>query len=95
MERRQLATPAACEVMLDILRRQQVSSKIPRLLPPGTLVAHKTGTIRDASHDAGIIYSPAGPLVLAVMTRDLSEAVAEGAIRHAARLVYECWGREG
>ncbi len=95
LERRQVVSPDASEAMLAILRRQQFDSKIPRLLPPEVTVAHKTGTITGASHDAGILYTPAGPLVLAVFTKDLPAAGAEGAIRHVARLTYEAWGREG
>ncbi|MGV3723694.1 MAG: serine hydrolase [Actinomycetota bacterium] len=93
IERRQVVSPAACDRMLAIMRRQQFDSKMPRLLPAETVVANKTGTISTASHDIGIIYAPAGPLALAVLTRDISEpAVAEGGIRHIARLVYNCWG---
>jgi beta-lactamase class A len=41
---------------LNILLRQQLNARIPRLLPQGTLVAHKTGTIGPVRNDAGIIY---------------------------------------
>jgi beta-lactamase class A len=74
------------------MRKQQFDSRIPKLLPPDTLVANKTGSISTACHDIGIIYAPSGPLVLAVLTRDIPEVAAEGAIRHIARLVYEYWG---
>ncbi len=93
MEQRRLVSAAASEKMLAIMRRQQFDNKIPRLLPPNTPVANKTGTISTASHDVGIIYSPAGPLVLAVLTRDVSDAAAaEGVIRHMARAAYIHWG---
>jgi len=92
LERRELVSPAASEAMLAILLRQQQSSKIPALLPEGTHIAHKTGTITGASHDAGIIYSPAGPLVLSVFTKDLPEPDAEAIIRRIARAIYDGWG---
>jgi beta-lactamase class A len=92
LERRELVSAAASEAMLAIMLRQQVSNKIPRLLPNGTLVAHKTGTINNASHDAGIIYAPAGPLALAVLTKDLTELQAEAAISRIARALYDAWG---
>lgn len=41
---------------LDILFHQQLNDRIPRFLPNGTLVAHKTGTIGATRNDAGIIY---------------------------------------
>jgi beta-lactamase class A len=93
IERREVISAEACEKVLAIMRKQQFDSKIPKLLPPGTPVANKTGTVSSVSHDIGVIYSPAGPLVLAVLTRDIEDAaVAEGGIRHIARLVYHYWG---
>jgi len=41
---------------LNILAHQQINERIPRFLPPGTKVAHKTGTINGVRNDAGIIY---------------------------------------
>ena len=41
---------------LNILFHQQLNDRIPRFLPPGTMVAHKTGTIGPVRNDAGIIY---------------------------------------
>src|SRR5688572_7222473 len=51
-----ILTPASCEAMLDILKQQKVVNRIPVGLPPGTIVAHKTGEITRHMHDAGIIY---------------------------------------
>lgn len=93
IERRRVVSPGACEKILQIMRKQQHDQRIPRLLPPDTPVANKTGTITGVCHDIGIIYCPAGPVALAVLTRDAGElAAAEGGIRHIARLVYELWG---
>jgi beta-lactamase class A len=93
IERREVVSAAACERILAMMRRQQFDGKIPRLLPPDTPVANKTGSTATASHDIGVIYAPAGPLALAVLTRDVADpAVAEGGIRHIARLVYDAWG---
>ena len=41
---------------LDVLLHQQLNDRIPRFLPQGTMVAHKTGTIGPVRNDAGIIY---------------------------------------
>lgn len=93
IEERRVVSPAACDRMLAILRRQQFDGRIPKLLPPDTVVANKTGSISGVCHDIGIIYSPAGPLALAVLTQGVdSAAAAEGGIRHIARLVYQHWG---
>ena len=93
IERRQAVSPAGCEKILAIMRKQQFTDRIPKLLPPDTPVANKTGSITGVCHDVGIIYSPAGPLVLVVLTRGIGQqATAEGGIRHIARVVYEYWG---
>jgi beta-lactamase class A len=45
----------ACEIMMDIMYKQQRNMRIPTRLPRGTLVAHKTGTITGIANDAGIM----------------------------------------
>lgn len=47
---------AACDGMLGVLLKQQLNDRLPRFLPPGTRVAHKTGTLGGHRNDAGIIY---------------------------------------
>ncbi|MCL4561709.1 MAG: class A beta-lactamase-related serine hydrolase [Chloroflexi bacterium] len=47
---------AACDGVLEILLKQQLNDRLPRFLPQGTRVAHKTGTISGVRNDSGIIY---------------------------------------
>ncbi len=95
IEQRKVVSAAACEAMLGILKKQQFSGRIPALLPPDTVVAHKTGSITNVSHDVGVIYAPAGPLVLAVLTQGVAPAwKAEKVIREIALTVYDHWGEE-
>ena len=47
---------SACDGMLEILLAQQLNDRLPRFLPPGTRVAHKTGTLSGFRNDSGIIY---------------------------------------
>ena len=58
--------------MLEVLKRQQVNDSIPAGLPPGTVVAHKTGSITRIRHDAGIVYAPR-PYVLVVLVRGIDD----------------------
>jgi len=61
---------AASDAMLEILAAQEHNDGIPAGLPPGTRVAHKTGSITAISHDAGIVFRPDGSqYVLVVLTR--------------------------
>ena len=58
--RREIVSPEASDAMLRIMKKQQVKHKIPRYLPPNTVIAHKTGTQEISSHDAGIVFGPEG-----------------------------------
>jgi beta-lactamase class A len=96
LERRELVSADASEAMLAVMQRQAHVSKIPRLLPPDTAVANKTGEITGVSHDAGIIYSPGGAIALSVLTQGARDRVAaEDAIGRIARAVYDAWGNAG
>ncbi len=66
---RKLVTPAACDEMLAHLRTCE-DKRIPRLLPAGTKVAHKTGSVSAVRTAAGIIEAQGGPIAMCVLTRD-------------------------
>jgi D-alanyl-D-alanine carboxypeptidase (penicillin-binding protein 5/6) len=64
----QVVGKQACEQMLGHLRACDDRSMIPRLLPPGTVVAHKIGAVSSARCDAGLIETTEGPIALCVLT---------------------------
>ncbi len=68
--RRRILSPSACEEMLEHLRACEDRDKFPRLLPPGTKVAFKTGSLADTRTAAGIIECPGGPVAVCVMSHD-------------------------
>ncbi len=84
-----LVDPEASAAMLDLLARQEVNDRLPRLLPRGTRVAHKTGDLPGLTHDVGLVYAPAGPFVLAVLTEWHGQASPHTAIAELARQVYD------
>lgn len=57
--------------MLALLKRQTMKDRIPRYLPYGVIVAHKTGLERGVVHDAGIIFSGRGDFIICVLTKDV------------------------
>jgi beta-lactamase class A len=80
---------AASRQMIDILKRQQFNDGIPARLPPGTEVAHKTGSITKIHHDAAIVLAPR-PFVLVVLTRGIEDIKQSAAlIARIARVLYD------
>lgn len=51
----ELLDRAACDAMLAILLKQQLNDRLPRFLPAGTRIAHKTGTFSGVRNDCGIL----------------------------------------
>jgi beta-lactamase class A len=87
----QAVSKDADTAMLDILHRQKFTEGIPRLLPPQTAVAHKTGWNTLLYHDAAIITPAASnPYILVVLTQGLSESKgAPDLVARISKLVYD------
>lgn len=91
---------AATAELYGLLRSQQVNDRLPRGLPPGTPIAHKTGDRRHWAHDAGIITAPDTELLLVVLSGPwpapccdadrpgAAEAKAFGVVADLARQLY-------
>ena len=79
--------------MLALLVSESLDARLPALLPPDTVVAHKTGSWENATHDAGVVYSPRAAYVIVVLS-DLGYA-DDGDARIAAlsRAVYDYYNR--
>jgi beta-lactamase class A len=54
--------------MLALLLQESVRGGIPAGVPPNTAVAHKTGNYTDSTHDVALVWGPAGPYVIAVLS---------------------------
>jgi beta-lactamase class A len=90
-------SPEASEQMLTILLAQEHNGGIPAGLPPGTKVAHKTGSITEIAHDAGIVIAPDGSqYVLVVLTRGFRKhAAAQKVMAEVSRAAWEERERAG
>jgi len=92
--RREVLTPQSATILLDMMERCQTGkSRIKGLLPQGTNVAHKTGTLGGVADDVGFMTLPgdAGHVLLSVFTKSSNrpEEAAERAIAEIARTVYD------
>lgn len=92
--RHQLLTPPLCEQMLTILKQNEDSLTIPKLLPrlltgkPIT-IAHKTGTLTYIRGDVGIVYADR-PFVLSVLVENAgTNTVGENIIAELALIAFE------
>jgi beta-lactamase class A len=70
------------------------SSRIRALLPPGTRVAHKTGSVPGVVVDVGIVYLAGRPFVVSAMANWLQdESDAEAAIAEISLAAYRYFDR--
>lgn len=70
-----IATPELCERARGYLLAQEDARGIVEGVSGGVLVAHKTGSLANAQHDAAIVYAER-PYVLAILTQDLEREQA-------------------
>jgi beta-lactamase class A len=87
-------SPTLDSLALAMLAANQDDALLTRWLPAGVRVAHKSGAVARARNDCGIIYSPAAPVALCVMTReneDTSYGVDNAAYHLVARVAREVY----
>jgi beta-lactamase class A len=83
---------AGRDLAINILLQQRFNSMIPAPLPAHASVAHKTGEISTACHDAGIVYLPERePYILVVLTEVATESNGRReAIAKVSEVVFHC-----
>lgn len=79
--------------MLDLLLRQQKNDRIPKYLPEGTLVAHKTGELPNIQNDGGIVYSPNGDFIIIILSETQDVTSASDTIAKISEAVYKYFNR--
>jgi beta-lactamase class A len=93
--KRELVSADASDQMLDIMKHQHLRDRLPRFLPNGWEIAHKTGLLRKACHDVGIVFSPKGDYMICVLTsHDSTYRIAKHFIASVARITFDYYGRQ-
>ncbi len=92
--RKDLFTPLNANVLLGMMERCQTGkARIKGMLPQGTDVAHKTGTLGGVANDVGVITLPnnLGHVAISIFTKasNKSEDAEEKAVAEVARTVYD------
>ncbi len=86
----QLVSKEASEFMLDVLKHNKSHNRLRKGLPIGWEIGHKTGLLRKSCHDVGIVFSPRGDYVIAVLTGNAPNyTVAKNFISKVAKLTYK------
>lgn len=85
----ELVNREASQFMLEVLKHNKSKSRLRKGLPLGWEIGHKTGLLRRACHDAGIVFSPRGDYVIAVLTSEAPNyTAAKNFISKVAKLTY-------
>jgi beta-lactamase class A len=92
--RKDMLKPESAELLLDVMRRCRTGeARLRGILPEGTEIAHKTGTIGGTTNDVGIITLPdgAGHVAIAVFVKSSEKDVParERTIAEIARAVHD------
>ena len=92
--KKDLFTPRNADVLLGMLERCETGkARIKGMLPEGTRVAHKTGTLGGVANDVGVMTLPGdlGHVAISVFTRSSNkpEEAAEKAVAEVSRTIYD------
>lgn len=82
LARGEIINRQSSDKMLALLYRQRLNDRIPKYLPEGVKVAHKTGELEGFKHDAGIVSTLDGDYIIVVLTEtgDAQEAAEKIAL---------------
>ena len=81
-------SPETSAALLEDLRAQTRTTKIPAGVPDGVVTANKTGELADVENDAAIVFADTGIYILCVMSDGISSGVAASNITSISSAVY-------
>lgn len=64
-------SPEISKKVTDYLALSQLNDRLPKYLPEGIKIVHKTGELSMVRNDAGIVYIEGKPYVIVLMSKDL------------------------
>lgn len=90
----ELGAKGTTNEMMELLKKQQINDRLPKYLPEGTVVGHKTGELGMVKHDAGIVFSPNGDYIIVLMSESKNPASAAEREALLSKAVYEYFERQ-
>ena len=88
----QVVNPHVSEEALGLLELKQATTWLGDDLPFWVKVAHKWGDLPQARNDVGIVFTPRGSYVVAVLTQDGLPDEAASIIARTSRVTYDYLG---
>lgn len=85
----QLANEQDTKEMFELLKQQQINTKLSKFLPENVVIGHKTGELGGFSHDAGIVFSEKGDYIIVVMSDTELPANANENIANLSKDIYK------
>lgn len=87
--RKEILNEEMCNLIVDILKRQQHREMLPKYLPEETIIAHKTGELQNLNHDIGIVFLNNIHYILGVFVTDAKNNLeAKEIIANVSKIVY-------
>lgn len=74
--------------MMSVLERQKINDRLPKYIPSGVLIAHKTGELDNYKNDAGIVFTKKGDYIIVVMSKTNNPDIASEKIARYSEAVY-------
>ncbi len=85
----ELGNKGSTAAMMELLQKQQLNDRIPKYLPEGTVVGHKTGELGFVKHDAGIVFTEKGDYIIVILSDSKNPAAAAERQALLSKAVYE------
>lgn len=80
--------------LLNLLKDQKKTSKLPKYLPASTYIHNKTGEFEDYSHDAGIFYTPKANYILIFMSKTQNPSETNEQMAQMSKAIYESLNKQ-
>lgn len=78
------------DLILSILKRQQVRGRLDLYLPEDIVIAHKTGDLDNLEHDAGIVYLSDKEYIICILTNQTeTNKAGREIIGKISKIVYD------
>ena len=81
-------SPETSAMLLEDLRAQTRTAKIPAGVPDGVVTANKTGELAGVENDAAVVFADTGIYILCVMSEGVSNGAAADNIVRISAAVY-------